>query len=77
MDFGHIPILSFHHLGGNRIDDTTIPAKSQQLLPVIDGAIASCQKQDVIFMMVQFTLNFATATGLITLDPYPVATVFP
>ncbi len=27
-------------------------------------------------MWVQFTLDFATALGLITLNPYPVATVF-
>ena len=76
MDFSHLTILSFHCSDGDRIDDTTIPADPQQLLPVVDRAIATCRKQDVKFVRVQFTLDFATASGLISLDPYPVATVF-
>jgi hypothetical protein len=48
----------------------------QVLLPVVDGALATCCKQDVKFVRVQFTLDFATAPGLITLNPYPVAMVF-
>jgi hypothetical protein len=63
-------------LDGNRIDDTTIATDPQVLLPVVDGALAICRKQDVKFVRVQFTLDFATAPNLITLNPYPVATVF-
>jgi hypothetical protein len=63
-------------LDGNRIDDTTIAANPQVLLPVVDGALATCRKQDVKFVWVQFTLDFATMLGLITLNPYLVATVF-
>jgi hypothetical protein len=73
MDFAHLTILSFHRLNGDRIVDTTLAANPQVLLPIVNGAIARCQKQDVKFVRMQFTLNFTTAAGLITIYPYPVS----
>jgi hypothetical protein len=43
MDFGHLTILSFHQLDGNRIDNTTIASNPQVLLPVVDGAFSTCR----------------------------------
>jgi hypothetical protein len=63
-------------LDGDWIDNTTVATNPQVLLPVVDGALATCRKQDVKFVWVQFILDFATAPGLITLNPYPVAIVF-
>jgi hypothetical protein len=76
MDFGHLTILFFHQLDGNRIDDTTVADDPQVFLPVVDGALAECHKKDVKFVRVQFTLDFASVPGLITLNPYLVAMVF-
>jgi hypothetical protein len=35
MDFGNLTILSFHQLDGDRIDDTTVAANPQVLLPLL------------------------------------------
>jgi hypothetical protein len=64
MDFSHLTILSFHQSDGDRIDNTTIAANPQVLLPVVDGALATCRKQDVKFVQVQFTMDFATAPDI-------------
>jgi hypothetical protein len=42
----------------------------------MDGAVAACHKQDVKFLRVQFTPDFATVPYFITLDSYPVAMMF-
>jgi hypothetical protein len=72
MDFGHLTILSFHNSKGNWMDDTTTANNAQVLLPVINGTLVDCRKQDVRFMRVQCTLDF---TPLITVDPYPVSSI--
>jgi hypothetical protein len=77
MDFTHLTIISFHRSNGDRIDDTTLVADPQVLLPIMNGALAGCQKQDVKFVCMQCTLNFTTAAGLITIDPYPASTTIP
>jgi hypothetical protein len=69
MDFGNHSILSFHNSQGNWMDDTTIAGDDQVLLPVQEGALADCRKQDVHYVQVQCTLDFAL---LITVNPYPV-----
>ncbi len=74
MDFAHLTILSSHRSNGDKIDDTTLAANPQVLLPIMNGAVAGCQKQDVKFVCVQCTLNFTTAVGLITIYPYPAST---
>jgi hypothetical protein len=72
MDFGHLTILSFHNSKGNRMDNTTTANDAQVLLPVINGNLGDCWKQDVRFVRVQCTLDF---TPLIMVDPYPVSSI--
>ena len=72
MDFSFLKILSFHNSSGDRMDDTTTAGDAAILLPVVDGAYANCRKQDVRFVRVQCTLDFA---DLITMDAYPVGSV--
>jgi hypothetical protein len=69
MDFGHLSILSFHNSQGAQMDDNTTAADAQILLPIQNGPLAGCPKQDVRFVRVQCTLDFAP---LIMVDPYPV-----
>ena len=72
MDFARLTIISFHNSRGNRIDDTTVAGNAQVPLPIQDGTLPTCHKQDVHFMRVHCTLDFAT---LITVNPYPVGSV--
>jgi hypothetical protein len=72
MDFGHLTILSFHALNGNRIYTTTTAADPQVLLPVINGAVANCCGWDVCFVRVQCILDF---TPLTTINPYPISPI--
>ena len=69
MDIAYFAILSFHNLQGNCIDNTTIAGNPQILLPIQDGAQNASQSQDVLFVCVQCTLDFAV---LVTAHPYPV-----
>ena len=68
--FDCLTILSFHDSQGNRIDDTMTAADPQVLLPVLDGVLLSCRKQDVRFVRVQCTMDFG---ALVTAHPYPVS----
>jgi hypothetical protein len=72
IDFGNHSILSFHNSQGNRMDDTTIAGDDQVLLPVQEGTLADCRKQDVHYVQVQCTLDFAS---LITVNPYPMSLI--
>jgi hypothetical protein len=72
MNFAHLTILSFHNSRGDCIDDTTVAGNAQVLMPVQDGALPTCCKQDVHFVQIQCTLDFA---NLITINPYPVGSV--
>jgi hypothetical protein len=72
MDFGHLTILSFHNSKGDWMDKTTTANNAQVLLPVINGNLGDCWKQDVRFVHVQCTLDFMP---LITVDPYPVSSI--
>ncbi len=72
MDFGNLTILSFHNSRGNWMDNTTTANDAQVLLPVINGNLGDCRKQDVRFVRVQCTLDF---TPLIMVDPYPVSSI--
>jgi hypothetical protein len=73
MDFAHLTILSFHRSNDNRIDDTILATTPQVLLPIVNGAVAGCQKKDVKFTRVQCTLDSTTAAGLIKIYPYPAS----
>jgi hypothetical protein len=52
------------------MDDTTTANNAQVLLPVVNGVLADCRKQDVQFVHVQCSLDFAP---LITVEPYPIS----
>jgi hypothetical protein len=47
-----LQILSFHNSAGGKILDTTTVADASVLLPVVDGALATCRKSDVRFVRV-------------------------
>ena len=72
LDFTHLTIQSFHNSKGDRIDTTTTAADNQVLLPVVDGAVADCRKEDIRYVRVQCVLDFS---ALITIDPYPVSPI--
>ncbi len=65
-------ILLFHNSKGDRIDTTTTVADNQILLPVVNGAIGNCRKQDIRYVRVQCVLDFSP---LITVNPYPVSLI--
>ncbi len=48
------------------MNDTTTAADSAVFLPVANGPIPACRKQNIRFVRVQLNLNFAS---LVTLDP--------
>jgi hypothetical protein len=64
-NFNNLTILLFHNDSGAQVDDTTTAKDSAVLLPVTNGPIPSCHKQNIRFVWVQMNLNFAS---LVTLD---------
>jgi hypothetical protein len=62
-DPANLQILSFHDSTKTRINNTTIADDPTILLPVIDGPLAACRQQDVRFMHVQVSLDFAHLLG--------------
>ena len=64
-NFANLTILSFHNDAGAQMNNTTA-ADSAVLLPVVDGPVNACRKQNIWFVRVQLNLDFAS---LITLDP--------
>jgi hypothetical protein len=72
MDFGHLTILSFHNSQGNWMDDTTTVSNAQVLLPIVNGILADCHKQDLRIVHVQCTLDFVP---LIMVEPYPISPI--
>ena len=72
MIFNNLSILSFHRSNGDRINTTTMAGDAAILLPIINGNLNNCRKQDVQLVWVQCTLDFV---GLTTVNPYPVATI--
>jgi len=72
LDFAHLSILSFHNSKGDRIDTTTTAADNRVLLPIVNGPVADCRKEDIRYVRVQCVLDFS---ALITIDPYPVSPV--
>ncbi len=66
LDFAHLTILSFHNSKDDQIDTTTTATDNQVLLPVVNGRVADCRKEDVRYVRVQCVVDFST---LITIDP--------
>ena len=64
-NFDNLTILSFHNDSGAQVNDMTTAANSAVLLPVTNGPINSCHKQNIRFVRVQMNLNFAS---LVTSD---------
>jgi hypothetical protein len=64
-NFDNLTFLLFHNDSGAQVDDTTTAEDSAVLLPVTNGPIPSCRKQNIRFVWVQMNLNFAS---LVTLD---------
>jgi hypothetical protein len=72
MDFAHLTILSFHKSNGNRINNTTVAGSPEVLLPIIDGAANTCRQQDLKFVHMQCSMDFAM---LVTINLYPASMV--
>jgi hypothetical protein len=72
MDFNHLAILSLHKSNGNWIDNTTVARHPGILLPVTNDSVNTCRKQDVKFVRVQCSINFAS---LVVVNPYPINVV--
>jgi hypothetical protein len=63
-NFNNLTILSFHNDSGAQVNDRTTAANSAVLLPVTNGMINSCCKQNIRFVWVQMNLNFASLVTL-------------
>ena len=59
FDFANLSIVSFHDSAGAQINNTTVAGNPGLLLPVQDGPIAACRQQDVRFVRVSCTIDFA------------------
>jgi len=59
-DFAHLTIQSFHNSAGTKINNTTIAGNPNILLPVQNGAVVNCRKEDVRFVRVLCSLDFAS-----------------
>jgi hypothetical protein len=71
-DFGSLAILSFHNDAGAQLNDTTTPANTAILLPVINGILDNCHQPNVKFVRVQITLDFCP---LVSVDPPGLTTL--
>jgi hypothetical protein len=58
-DPGNLQILLFHDSTGTCIVNTTIAGDPTISLPIVNGLLAACHQQDVRFVRVQVSLDFA------------------
>jgi hypothetical protein len=58
-DFANMVIQSFHNSAGTVIQNTTIAGDPAVLLAVADGPLPACRQQDVCYVSVSCTINFA------------------
>ena len=59
-DFAHLAIQSFYNSAGAKINNTTTAVDPNILLPIQNGAVANCRKEDVRFVRVICLLDFAS-----------------
>jgi len=59
-DFAHLTIQSFHNSAGAKINNTSTAANPNILLLVQNGAAVNCRKEDVRFVRVLCSLDFAS-----------------
>ena len=71
-NFANLTILSWHSGNGNIINITVTAADASILLPVQNGAAATCRAPGVKFVWVQLALNYA---DLNRIDPAPNTTL--
>jgi hypothetical protein len=58
-DFANLVIQSFHNSAGTVIQNTAIAGNPAVLLAVANGPLPACRQQDVCYMSVSCTINFA------------------
>jgi hypothetical protein len=63
FDPANLQVLSFHDSAGTLINNTTITGNPTILLPIINGVLANCRQQDVCYVRVQLSLDFAALLG--------------
>jgi hypothetical protein len=63
FDPANLQVLSFHDSAGAIINNTTVAGNPTVLLPVINRLVANCRQQDVRYVRVQLSLNFANLLG--------------
>jgi hypothetical protein len=59
FDFGNLVIQSFHNSAGMVINNTTVADNPSDLLPVINSPLNTCRHQDVGYMHVSCTVDYA------------------
>ena len=60
-NFRHLTILSWHDSTGAIINNTTTIGDSSILLPMLNGLLANCRQQDVMFVRVQVSIDYSYA----------------
>jgi hypothetical protein len=59
FNFGNLVIQSFHNSAGAVIQNTTTAANPSVLLPVTNDPLPTCHQQDVCYVRVSCTINYA------------------
>ena len=68
-NFANLTIQSFHNSAGAVINNTTIAADPTILMPVQNGAAATCRKPDVCFVRVTSSIDFAPLVTIAIAGP--------
>ncbi len=58
-NFQNLTILSWHNLAGTIMTTTTTVADASILLPIQNGLLNTCRKQDVRFFQVQVSVDYS------------------
>jgi len=58
-DFANLSIISFHDSAGAQINNTTVAGAPTVLLDVVNGNLANCRQQNVRFVRVSCSIDFA------------------
>jgi hypothetical protein len=69
FDFCNLAIISFHDSAGAQIKNTAVARNTAILLPVQDGAVVLCCRQDVHFFRVMCTINFHALITIVNPGP--------
>jgi hypothetical protein len=58
-NFCNLTVLSWHNSAGTIINNTTTAADPAVLLPILNGNLADCRQQDIMFVRVQVTVDYS------------------